>query len=125
MKSINVLVNLAIIYKRKIITYLLIYVQCELSLCFQYLQMVPFVGDFSHCSAKKAEIKNVLEEILLCIMFKEGTVHSGEEEIPEQRHVSDSIGLGVLTWCLEAEAEGQLEPELDVTSKIYSQETTQ
>lgn len=45
--------------------------------------MVPFVGDFSHCSAKKAEIKNLLEEILLCIMFKEGTVHSGEEEIPE------------------------------------------
>lgn len=59
MKSINVLVNLAIIYKTKIIIYLLISVQSELSLCFQYPQMVPFVGDFSHCSAKTAEIKKL------------------------------------------------------------------
>lgn len=106
MKSINALVNLAIIYKTKIITYLFIYVQCELSLCFQYPQMVPFVGDFSHCSAKTAEIKNLLKEILLCFMFEERTVHSGEEEIPEWWHGSDSIGLGVLTWYLEEEAGG-------------------
>lgn len=39
-------------------------------------------------------------------MFEAGTVHSGEEEIPEWWHGSDSIGLGVLTWYLEEEAGG-------------------